>query len=275
MRLSALLASLTFLALAFAGCSGGGDDDGKGTTTSGSSSSASSSSATSSSASSSGTTTSATSTSTGPEANQPPTGGVSAVVNGTNATFSLTGTDADGDELSWELDYGDGSAKATGTELPANTTHQYVAGNYTAQFTLSDGEETRAFNVTLAIGAAAGSAPLQAAAVSWNAGFAGCAAEYPQIPPVADAGNAFYGLVEVDAATIGFTYTAVIDWAEGPLALGADIAFYDADGAYIDGNLVSGGPPITATGTVPAGAVFAVLTMCDGAAEASATYVVV
>src|SRR5687768_9184834 len=117
MRNLAFLAILTISAMALAGCSddGGGDGD---STSSSSSTSRSSTSASSTSASSSGTT-SASTTSTGPAANTPPTGSVSAVVNGTNATFSLTGTDADGEDLSWELDFGDGSARATGTDLPA------------------------------------------------------------------------------------------------------------------------------------------------------------
>jgi hypothetical protein len=275
MRLSALLATLTLVALLFAGCSA--DKGGDGTSTSSSSSASKTTSATGSSTSksSTGTTTSSSTTSTGAAANQAPTGSISAAVNGTNVTFSLTGADADGDDLSWELAFGDSSAKATGNALPTNLTHTYSAGNYTANFTVTDGKEPRSFNVSVAITAGGGgSGAIQSAAVSWNAAFSGCAAEYERIPPAAAAGNAVYGLVEVDAATIGLTYTAVIDWTAGPIALGADVSFYDADGAFVEGNLVDGGPPVTLTGTVPAGAAFAVFTMCDAVAEASATYVV-
>lgn len=57
--------------------------------------------------------------------------------------------------------------------------------------------------------------------------------------------------------------------------MGADISFYDADGAFVDGTLVSGSPPVTMTGTVPTGAAFAVFTLCDAVDAAEATYTVV
>ncbi|HUR24769.1 MAG TPA: PKD domain-containing protein [Candidatus Thermoplasmatota archaeon] len=274
MRLSALLASLTLVAILFAGCSGG-DGDGDATTSSSSSSSASASSTGSSTSRSStaSSTGSASSTSTGSSAeNKAPTGSVSAAINGTNATFTLTGADPDDDSLVWELEFGDG-AKANGTSLPASITHEYPASaNYTANYTVTDGQDRADYNVTVTI--TGGGAAVQSASTKWMAASTGCAAEYERIPPAAQAGNRVYGLVEVDPATVGLTYTAVIAWTAGPLALGADVSFYDAAGAFVEGNLVDGGPPVTLTGVVPDGAAFAVFTMCDIVNEASATYVV-
>jgi hypothetical protein len=73
-----------------------------------------------------------------------------------NVTFLLNGSDADGDNLTWMLDFGDNSTAATGTELPANVTHRYAtAGIFNATFSVSDGKDTA--NVTVAINISAGS----------------------------------------------------------------------------------------------------------------------
>ena len=152
MRLSALLSSLTLVALLFAGCSGDADGDGGDGTSSSSSSSRASSSTGASSSSSSSSTGSASSTSSGaPAENRPPTGSLSVTVEGSNATFGLTGTDPDGDILVWDLSFGDGSS-TNGTTLPANATHAYAAGgNFTANFTVTDGTDPTSYDVLVAI----------------------------------------------------------------------------------------------------------------------------
>jgi hypothetical protein len=158
MRITAVLAIACLLALAFAGCSGK-DKDGGTTSSSSSSSSRSSTSATSSSSShsSTGTTTgSSSSTSTGPSSNSPPSGSISATTNGTLAAFALNGTDPDGDALSWTLAFGDGNS-TNGTALPTTASHNYTAsGNFTAAFTVSDGKDSVAYNVTLTVAAGGG-----------------------------------------------------------------------------------------------------------------------
>ena len=156
MRTLAFLATLTFVAMAFAGCSDGGDD-GDGTTTS-TSASRSSTSATATSTSRSSSSSSSASSTSGAPSNAAPSGSISASINGTNATFSLNGTDPDGDALSWELDFGDGSTPATGDTLPATSSHPYAIGNHTANFTLSDGTASKSYEVAVAVagGSAAG-----------------------------------------------------------------------------------------------------------------------
>jgi hypothetical protein len=157
MHLPTLLTTLAVLAVAFAGCSdGGGDGDGQ-SSSSTSTSKASTSSSTSGSGTKSATATSSSSSTgtTGPS-NQPPSGSVSAAINGTEVTFSLAGSDADGDELSWTLDFGDETDAETGTTLPANATHTYAVGNYTANFTLDDGTATKSYEVEVAVTAAGG-----------------------------------------------------------------------------------------------------------------------
>lgn len=161
MRLSALLASLTLVALLFAGCSGDDDGNGGATTSTSSSRSLTSSTGTSSASSSSSASGSATGTSTGsaPQ-NQAPTGSISVTVNGTNATFSLNGTDPDGDIVVWDLTFGDGNA-TNGTSLPANVTHSYAgAGAFTANFTITDGTDPVTYDVTLNVTGAAGGGTL-------------------------------------------------------------------------------------------------------------------
>lgn len=234
MRLSALLASLTFVALVFAGCSG--DGDGGGGTSSSSSSSASSTSATSSPGSSSGTTTSASSsTSTGSSANTPPAGSLSAFVNGTAATFTLDGTDADGDALSWELDFGDGSAKATGADLPSNVTHGYAVGNYTANFTIDDGTDSVSYTVAVAASAAAGAPQTVVFAGSITAPDPFALSGEGCILPLADvAGSGTWGDVHGLPSEVGPTWT----FLGSPDSVHA--TFISGDGGTIGGNGNSG-----------------------------------
>lgn len=80
-----------------------------------------------------------------PEANEPPVAHLSAdTENGTvpfNVTFTLEGTDPDGDPLSWTFDAdGDGVEEANGTVLPGEFTFSFTeAGLYKASLNLSDG----------------------------------------------------------------------------------------------------------------------------------------
>ena len=58
-------------------------------------------------------------------------------------TFDISGsTDPDGTIATYELDYGDGSAKKTGTTVPTGTfTHEYtVAGTFTVTLTITDND---------------------------------------------------------------------------------------------------------------------------------------
>jgi PKD repeat protein len=57
------------------------------------------------------------------------------VATGTSVSFSATGTDADGDPLTYAWDFGDG-----GTATGANASHTYAStGTYSARVTVSDG----------------------------------------------------------------------------------------------------------------------------------------
>lgn len=157
MRTLALLATLTIVAIAFAGCSGEGDGGDDASSSSSSTSRSGSSTGTSTKSSTGSSTGSATGTSTGSAPNRAPAGSLSVAVNGTNATFTLTGSDPDGDTIVWDLTFGDGAA-TNGTGLPANATHSYAsAGNFTANFTITDGQSPVTYNLTVPV-AGAGSA---------------------------------------------------------------------------------------------------------------------
>jgi PKD repeat protein len=99
------------------------------------------------------------------KANQAPTGSLAVAPTGLNATFQLQGQDADGDSLTWNLTFGDGSS-ANGTFQPAavvdeavqpigtttatNVTHLYTAaGLFNATFTVSDGRDSTVYNATV------------------------------------------------------------------------------------------------------------------------------
>jgi PKD repeat protein len=156
MRLQTVVSVLLLVTLAFAGCSdkkgGGGEGDGTGTKT-GTSTKTGSASGTST---GSGT--------SGPGgANRAPTASLSAsVANGTiplNVTFSVSGSDPDGDNLTWDLAFGDGSAPAQGSGVPGQSNHTFTAaGNYTAVLTVSDGALEATSNVTVSVAAGGGSA---------------------------------------------------------------------------------------------------------------------
>ncbi len=66
---------------------------------------------------------------------------IATVSNGTaplNITFTLDGSDPDGDNLTWVFDDGNGNS-TTGDTLPATVNVTYLAGNWTTTFTVSDG----------------------------------------------------------------------------------------------------------------------------------------
>lgn len=116
---------------------------------------------TSPSASTTPTNSSSTSTTAAPTTSQavntPPTAKLSSdAQNGTaplNVTFSIEGTDADGDELSWTLDVdGDNESDYNGTNVPTAFVHEYVeAGNYTVVLNITDGQAFAESNVTIVV----------------------------------------------------------------------------------------------------------------------------
>jgi len=83
-----------------------------------------------------------------PEANVAPVAElVPDVTEGTvpfDVRFDLSAADEDGDELSWTLDVdGDGEVETEGTSLPADFTYTFdTVGDYTAVFSVTDGDET-------------------------------------------------------------------------------------------------------------------------------------
>lgn len=145
----ALLTVALVASLAFAGCTSNDADPEPTGSSSTSASSTSSSSTTSSTASQSSTGTS----SPGGAENQPPTGSITlSNVTDFQVSFALDGSDPDGDALTWSLAFGDNATDATGTSLPANVTHTYAsAGNFTAVFTLSDGQAHLVANYTVSL----------------------------------------------------------------------------------------------------------------------------
>ncbi len=67
---------------------------------------------------------------------------VASAVNGTaplNVTFTLDGSDADGDNLTWTFSI-NGTEIAAGMELPTEITHTFEAGNWSVVFVATDGD---------------------------------------------------------------------------------------------------------------------------------------
>lgn len=258
MRTLAALAVVALLAVSLAGCS---SDDPERYPDGVPSSSASRSSSSSSSASRS-----STSASTAPapgDANAAPTGSLEASLNGTLANFTVEGSDADNDTLSWTLDFGDGNS-TNGTALPATLLHNYTlpanttAMNVTVVLTLSDGLENATYNATLNV--TAGDSTLQAYSGGFVYSNTACSGGPPRYDAVPDSQGVTYDKVELLPETVGqgfkvtFAGNAVLD----------HLVFVDDDGTPLQGHEV-GGPPdriFEATGTIPAGAAAAVFYGC-------------
>lgn len=145
-----LVTLLLVVGLLLAGCSGQPkpDDDGPET-------SQSASAAPTAAASASPTRTASTSSSAPAPANRAPTAGLapsSTTGKGPlTVNFTLTGSDPDGDALTWTLDLGDGSDDATGSSLPANVGHIYAPGNYTVRLEVSDGRRSTTAAATVSV----------------------------------------------------------------------------------------------------------------------------
>jgi hypothetical protein len=164
MRALLAIASLALLTTALAGCANEDPErfpDGLTDSSPSRSVTGSASSAPSGNSSASATSTSTTSPSQNATAsngtNQPPTGVINVTINGTMAHFNLTGSDPDGDQLAWTLDFGDGNA-TNGTSLPASVPHNYTAaGNFSVNYTLSDGLNSTSYPFNITVGGAGGS----------------------------------------------------------------------------------------------------------------------
>ncbi len=140
MKSLVLLASILFLTVGLAGCSGDPADDGATPDPTGTGT-----------ATGTGT---GTGTQTGTGTGAPGTGGdenqantapvaslVASAVNGTaplNVTFTLDGSDADGDNLTWTFSV-NGTEIETGDVLPADVSYVFGEGNHTVTLTVNDG----------------------------------------------------------------------------------------------------------------------------------------
>lgn len=265
----AILVALALMTVAFAGCA---SDAPKGEATDGAttgSGSASSSAAPTASATSSATSTTSSSggTSTGAPAahNTAPTGSISAVINGTNVAFALNGTDADGDSLSWNLTFGDGTS-TSGSTLPGSVTHSYTAGNYSARLNLTDGKATTSYNVSISVtGAGAGSGPLQSIKGGWAVGVVdgGMSSEIFLCGSSPLAGVTHFRF-PIAAETHGAPFQATVTDASGGEAMESwAIYFFQAGCLAFDSFDAAGNAPIA--GTVPAGAAYGAAISAGGA----------
>jgi PKD repeat protein len=264
-----LLAALLVASLAFAGCTGKDN----GTTTSRSGAASSGSTTNTASTTTGSVTTSATTTGSGTQTsdttsgtpqNHAPT--ASLVANNAtgsipfNVTFTLGGTDADEDAMTYTLAFGDGSADATGSTLPAEVQHTYsLEGNFTVLFTVSDG--TASSNQTVVVQALVGTvAAGQSVDFAYTADPAGCADAPSKMVFGTPAAGKTWAEWAVDPATVGHPFTAVFTGAN-PLLIIGQVAFYDATDSNMDAS-VTGTSPLA--GTVPEGAVHAMFVDCGG-----------
>lgn len=171
------------------------------------------------------TTTTTNGTGAGGRTGQAPTGSINVAINGTNASFQLDGSDADGDAVNWTLDFGDGATE-NGTALPATVNHTYALGNYTANFTLEAGGQASSYNASLAITAGGGGGSSKQTQVVTG----GTLLPNPAGNDAACIGDDVDGnTYDLDPAGPGWTY--VLEPGDG--TFGA--YFYDSGGAFLSG----------------------------------------
>ena len=200
-------------------------------------------------------------------------------------SFTLNGSDPDGDNLTWSFDAdGDGQDEINGTLLPAAYEHTYDVGTFLANLTVSDGNLTAFGNVTITVTAAPAppppAGPKQTVDGDFTVGLEGCyswlAYDTAGSDPAAVAGGTLNGTTRVQfnvhQGTIGSPYRAVFTFDQGYLFV--NVAFYDSDDDLVDSD-ASGSPNfggITITGTVPVGAARGVIFSCGGPTEAHVHY---
>jgi hypothetical protein len=272
MALRPLLLATGLMLVLLSGCAGTGDDDGAPST----SSASSSASKTEASTSATGTTSSASSSSTGTGTssdNQAPMATIGASIEqGSipfNVTFNMTGSDQDGDPLTWTLDAdGDGASDAEGTALPANHTQRYVSeGLYNVTFTVTDGTVETIHNLTInATAAAAATGPVFQASGSYTTGV-----PYAACPAVGGVPAGLWGtpMTEVSFDLPEETYDRPFTAAFTGTGefVGVAVTFWDA-GAGV------GAMGDTVSGTVLAGSAYVSLSSCGPAVEITATFTV-
>lgn len=203
-----------------------------------------------------------------------------------NVTFSINGTDADGDALSWSLDLdGDGTADINGTTLPSTYNATYELGNHSAILTIHDGQATATASVNLTATAPAGpTGPIQVVEATYTVPVEGCTIAFPSVQAATDiagaAGNELDGVTRVQFDVVPQTYGRpfTVSWSHDVGYLYAALAFTDAEGAIL--NAVgtdpaaqeAGAGDVTKEGIVPADAVFGVAWTCGGPTAASVHY---
>jgi hypothetical protein len=228
-------------------------------------------------------TTNGTTTSGGPSGNLAPTAGMVATpTSGSaplNVSFALTGSDPEGDDLSWTLDTnGDGAADRTGTQLPETVTQIYVvAGTYNASFTLSDGRHAvvRTANVTVTPGNGGG--PGGPAHFSFTGGYTtgeptgACTASNGAPPgPIRNTGNGTtYTESNLPAGVGGQQFNASYTSATQLVNL---YAVFSKAGTALGSASAGPTPAVTTlTGTIPAGSDKVYVSSCGGA-QVSVTF---
>jgi hypothetical protein len=269
--MKALAGAALVALLLLSGCFGSGSTSSSGTTSSTGFSKATTSASLPptttqgpTSATSTPTTGTTSSSSSGPTPNRAPTAtlvasqGTGAVP--LNVTFTLSGSDPDGDPMSYRLAFGDGAADATGTALPATVRHNFtLVGNFTVRLTVRDAAHTA--NATLVIHAtkaAAAPATILQGDVQTDclAKCEGCVTPTACAPPAAQGAKGCGSFVGGNKG-VDCTYWPVANVAGKTFVLHSS---GDPDGQFFDTCDAKDGKPLgdmgaigDDTGTIPAG----------------------
>ncbi len=180
--------------------------------------------------------------------------------------FRLNATDADKDNLSFVLSFGDGTSNATGRLPTADLVHTFtVKGNFTARLVVSDGVASANRTVAIAATAPSAVAPMtgsgQTVHGSWTTGVTGCFAPWDNWAFGTPANGVDVFEFAITPATVGQPFVAAI--TPTGTALFSGVNFFDGAtpaasvGSFDD---LSGANRVEAT--VPVGAVHAIAYTC-------------
>lgn len=181
-------------------------------------------------------------------------------------TFTVNGSDPDGDALTWSLDSnGDGTVDATGEELPATVNVTFDSpGSFNVTLTVSDGVADDVVMVSISV-EPAGPVARQQESGEFLLAYPGDECNAGHYDPDLE-GITYYSFA-VDPDTYGLPFHAAFEATETLEIVGVD--FIDANGDYIE--TFNDGGSMVVDGIVTEGAVKAAFWGCVGA-QVSGTY---
>ncbi len=187
-----------------------------------------------------------------------------------NVTFTINGTDADGDPLAWKAEE-NGTEVGAGDEVPGTMTVTVTTpGNHTFIFTLTDGKANVTGNFTVVAGAdavPAGPQQVELITGAWKTGVGTNAAPLAYILCSGPEDGHTIKTFPLDTMYTGRTFTATVKDASGGAALDSWRIIFNSPGCGVDTKAYGtgdGGGGAALEGAIPDGYDFGFFTSVGG-----------